>query len=358
VTALLDMQEVVQRQATWQFEIVDQNLQGQGTLELDRDKPPTMTVDVSRAVKRSLTNVTLVPGEVDNVDVIQDRLRVTMITDDGMVWPQGVFMFTDVSRLRLTAGLPLDIGALALVDQGLIVDQQLTYAVTAGPGTLITEVIAGLLSELPIAYNLTPSGAVINPTAEALAWPAGTSRLRVVNELALMVGYHQLYFDNDGIAQLHPMPNPPATPDDQVLRYPPGTRTFRGSQLTSTNILQLPNRFVVVSSGVTNIPIYGVYEVPADAPHSTANRGFEIAQVEQAQGIATVADAEVAAAALARDWRFPFETLEFQGPPDPRHDHYNTVEFESILYLEKRWVMSCVEGSGMSHTLHRVYEAA
>lgn len=349
------MQSVAQRAATWRFDLLDQNLNIIGELRVDRDNVPQMSVDTSRAVKRTLTGITLLPGDIDMVDVIKNRVKVTMILDDLSEWPQGVFLFSDVSRIAFTsnAGVRIDIGAMSLVDQLLIVDQQVSISVSYKPGKIITDAIIELLQVLPINLTIDSSGTVL---AEAISWPAGTSRLRIVNELAAMLGYHDLFFDNDGMGQLHLVPDPNTSTD--FLSYPAGVRTYLGSVTRSTDLLELPNRFVVVNNGSQQTPVYARYDLPDDAPHSIVNRGFVIPHVETTQGIPTNADALVYAKALARSWRFPHETLEFTGPPDPRHDHYNVVLFEDDRFLELSWNMPLIEGGEMKHVVRRVYEDA
>lgn len=344
------------RQSTWRFDLLDVNLQVKSVLPVDRTNVPTMQVDVSRAVKRTLTGLVLPPGGIDDIDVIKDRVKVTMITDGTLESPQGVFLFSDVSRVVLSSGVAIDVGSLSLVDQLLIVDQLTDAAISFSPGKQITVAITELLQVLPIQFVIDPSSAVISSTQEAIAWPAGTSRLRIVNELGAMIGYHDLFFDNSGIGRMSLMPNPLTAAEANIISYPVGGRTYRVSVTRSTNLLELPNQFVVVNSGATEIPVYGKYNVPDDAPHSAANRGFVISHVEQLQGIDTNADAITAAEGLAREWRFPFETVEFAGPPDPRHDHYSIIDFEDLLFLELGWRLPLIEGSDMTHTLRRTYE--
>lgn len=354
LSPVLDM-DLPARQASWRFDLVTPELTVLGELEVDRDSPPQLSVDTSRSVKRTLTGVRLPPNVINEVDVVKDRVKLTMVLNDGSEWPQGVFLFSDVSRLVVTQGL--DIGLLSLVDQLLIVDQQTTRSISYEPSKQITVAIGELLAELPIAFTVVPAGAVITPSAEAISWPAGTSRLRIINELATMIGYHELFFDNTGRGQLALMPNPEEALESIVLMYPLGGRTYLGSTTRSTNLLELPNRFMVLNNGAGDIPISAIYDVPASAPHSFANRGFYIAHVEQLQGIATVSDAQSAAQSLARLWKFPFETVEFSSPPDPRHDTYNVVDFEGVRFLELSWSMSLVDGSEMRHVLRRTYEA-
>lgn len=354
MTALLDFTSVTRRAASWRFLLLDTALKPLGELEVDRGNPPTLSTDTSRAVKRSCSNVTFMPGAIADVDVIRDRVSVTMVLEDGSEWPQGVFLFSDVSRFVFTAGI--EIGAVNLVDQLLIVDQQLDQSFALRPGDSITDGIIDLLVPLPVTVVVDPSSAVVSSAQEAISWPAGTSRLRVINELATQVGYHELFFDNDGIGQLHLMPNPESAPDAVVLSYPVGRRTYFGTVTRSTDLLELPNRFVVVNNGATDVPIFGLYDVPDSAPHSAVNRGFVISHVEQLQGIDTAADAQRAALSLARAWRWAYETVEFVGPPDPRHDTYDVVDFEGTRYLEIGWSLPLQEGADMRHHVRRTYE--
>lgn len=353
--ALLDL-DATSRAASWRYDLYDGD-KFQGTMELvDRGSPPNLTTDVSRSLKRTLTGVTVLPNEIDAIDVVRWSMKLVMELSDGTEWPQGTFRWADVSRPVVSKkdGVALLGAVCSLVDQLMIVDQQMDRSVSMPPGTNITDAIAGLLAELPIQYNILASSATISPAAEAIAWTIGTSRLKIVNDLASMIGYHQLYFDNVGVAQLAPMPDPLIV-STGVLQYPEGQRTFFGTATRSTNLLELPNKFIVVNNGATSIPVYGQYEVPSSAPHSFDNRGFFVTHVEQFQGLQTNDDAQFAAESLGRQWQFPFETVEFAGPPDPRHDHYNIVNFEGDQFLELTHSMILRDGSDHKHVLRRTY---
>jgi hypothetical protein len=356
--ALLDL-DASARGASWRFELYDGD-EYQGNLTMvDRGSAPTLSVDVSRAIKRTLTNVILMPNEINEVNVVRWSMKLVMELSDGTLWPQGVFRWADVSR-PIVSDMDdiVQMGAIcSFTDQLMIVDQQMDRSVSYAPGTNITDAIAELLAELPIAFSVLSSSAMISPQAEAIAWTIGTSRLKIINDLAAMIGYHDLYFDNAGVGQLSLMPDPLIVNAD-VLQYPKGKRTFFGTGTRSTNLLDLPNRFVVVNNGATQVPVYGEYDIPLDAPHSFESRGFFVTHVEQFQGLASNADAQNAAEALGRLWRFPYETVEFAGPPDPRHDHYNIVNFEGDQFLELSHSMSLKDGTDHKHVLRRTYGAS
>lgn len=355
---LLDLTHgVSQRASTWHFELLDRDFQVIDELEVDRTDPPTLRVDTGRDIKRTLDNVQL-SSDIDLVDPIGHRLRLVMELEDGTRWPQGVFLFSDVSRVVVSLGI--EVGSFNLVDQTLIVDQQASWSTSVGPGDVITDEIIRQLNLFPITYEIIESGAVVTPEQETLNWSAGTSRLRIINDLCMMVGYHELYFDHEGVAHVGPMPNPDTTPHEQTLFYPTEHgRTYLGSVVRSNDLLELPNRFTVVNTGANQQSVWGVYDIPASAPHSAANRGFIVTHVEQVQGIETNQQARDAARALARESRFAYETVEFSGPPDPRHDTYDVVSFETELdhYLEISWSYLLREGSEMKHVIRRTYEA-
>lgn len=369
---LLDLTHgVAQRASTWRFELLDRDLQVIDELEVDRDQPPTLRVDTGRSVKRTLDGLDLDTDVIDLVDPIAHRLRVSMILEDETTWPQGIFLFSDASRVAVSLGI--EVGSFNLVDQTLIVDQQASWSTSMGPGDVITDGIIQQLDLFPISYEIVESGAIVTPEQETLNWAAGTSRLQIINDLCKMIGYHELYFDHEGLARVGPMPNPETTPHEETLMYPiEQGRVYLGSIVRSNDLLELPNRFTVVNTGANQQSVWGVYDIPASAPHSAANRGFIVTHVEQVQGIETNQQAYDAARALARESRFAYETVEFSGPPDPRHDTYDVVHFEQEHFdplappdvdprrehfLETSWSYQLRDGAEMKHVLRRTYEA-
>lgn len=358
-TEPLDLLGRSQRQATWRFTLTDQQGEPLGQVPVDRDSPPTVSVDTSRPAKRTLQRVNLPPGTIHDVDVVRDRLRLEMLLDDGGVWSQGLYLFTASTHEALGAPLVTAHDAhaaqLDLVDQTLVIDQLTDKSYTARPFTVLTTFLGTVLAGLPVTVNVVPAGDRVGP--EAITWPAGTNRLRIVNEVAAMLGYHELYFDNAGVGQLGPMPDPLLTDDEHVINFSQLPRVYRPSFTFSDDLLDLPNRFVVIGSGAAQVPAIGKYSLPSSVPHSAANRGFVVTYSEQLQGIETNQQAFVAAVAISKRYRFAHETVDFSSPPDPRHDHYDTLEIEGIRYLEVAWSMSLREGAPMRHTARRTYEA-
>jgi len=97
----------------------------------------------------------------------------------------------------------------------------------------------------------------------------------------------------------------------------------------------------------------GRYQLPANAPNSFARRGFRIGHVESSQGMETQAQADKAAANMARSADV-FEYLAFSSTLDPRHDTYDVVDAYGLRWLETAWTMELRSGGAMAHTLKRV----
>jgi hypothetical protein len=297
-----------------------------------------------------------------DVNTLSDRLLLEMITEDSTAWPQGWFLFTSSTHEPLSSPLlshpagtrDLHAGHFDLVDQGLIVDQPTPSMFAVRPNANITTSMVQILAGLPIVVNVVPAAYVLH-SKEGIGWPAGTNRMRIFNELAAMIGYTDLYFDNAGVGQSHPFPDALTTDQADVLDYSSPPRIYRPTLVFSDDLLQLPNKFIVIGSGASGANVVGSYSVPASAPHSAANRGYVVAHSEQLQGIETKIQATIAATRIAREFRFAVQTVDFSGPHDPRHDHYNTLEIEAVRFLEGAWTMTLNEGSAMRHTAYQTY---
>lgn len=349
--SFLDAGQRVIRTSTFRYDLVSQSGDFIRTLDVARSSPPTLGVDIGQPMKRTLRGAVLPFSELDDIDVIKNRVDLVMIIN-GVDHQLGRYLFTSPSEEALTAPLLSSDGSIAhldFVDELLIVDQATTTSYTLVPGASITNFLVSFLGTLPATFNVVPSGQVVG--AEALTWPPATSGLAIVNQLATMLGYTDLYFDNYHVGQLRPMPDPLV---DAVSFTVDGVIT-RPSFTRENALLDVPNRFIVVGSGSTSTPIVGVYDVPPDAPHSYANRGFYVTYSETQQGIQNQTQAGIAAAALGRQRSFAFDTVSFATPIDPRHDHYNVLELERTRYLETSWSYSLIEGAQMHHTARRTY---
>lgn len=349
---LLDLDGIAQRASSFRFDLLDPSLATLGTLYPFRDSAPKIDNNMNRAVKRTMSGLALSPSDTAAINVVTARVRANMVLSNGSVHPLGVFMFANAPRVRESWGVSVEGD---LVDQTVMLDQATEQTIAYPQGTSIASALAEQfeVAGVPL-YEIDP---ITNVVGSPLAWPAGESRLKVMNELCALAGCYSVHFDARGYGRVMVVPD--LTLANVDVTYDVGTATtgriYRGSIVENDDLLDSPNRFVVIDSSNRDAPVVGYYDIPDDAPNSIAARGFAVVSVIDAPGVGTVAAAEQRGRAAYAQSRGTLEWADFDGPPDPRHDTFAIVSYLGNLYREQQWGLTCSEGEAMSHSLRRVY---
>ena len=337
------------RVATFQFDLVDA-LTGRtlGQIHPLRDPVPELSHDTSRTIPRQL-KLQFNRDDTVIIDPIGHRIAVSMLLA-GQVYPLGRYLIVDHTLSRTSAG-PL--AASALVDEMFLVDQPLTasfcpvtqsglYATHLG----IDQAINRLLRDLTLPTRIEATSA-----STAGTWPAGTSRAKVLADLALDGGYATPWVDHHGVLQMVQSVDPATAIPDLDLDLP--GRVLDDSIAEVTDLLTAPNRFVVISNDAASTPTVGVYDLPPAAPNSAQRRGFVIPHVVERQ-VTDVRQATAVAETLARTMTVT-ERAELSTPPDPRHDGHTLVSWRGQRWIETSWSMQLTPGGTMRHVLKRTY---
>jgi hypothetical protein len=371
------------RAATYKFVRVE-SLTGiiGGEIHPIRESPPTLSHDTSRSVKRTLT-LTLDVEDTAAFDTIRDRVHVSMILGDGREFPLGVYMAADASAIPTTRG---DLSTIALVDEMFVLAQKIStsFGVTLSTSNLSSEdgvsqgsvylALQRFLDRYPLYNPLAELGPTSTGEPRTYArprgverniaysefvssgsWQAGTDGTTVINDLAVQGDYFTPWMGNDGtfrmIRTLDPDTMAPSLDFDEQ------ENVIRDSITRSDDLLEAPNRIVVTSNSGSGSsaqgPVVGTYDVPNSAPYSIQNRGFVIADVSSRQ-IATRSQANAIARNIALTQNV-VERVELSTPPDPRHDSYDIVRWDGVLWLETSWSMTLAEGASMRHGMQRIY---
>lgn len=309
---------------------------------LKNSSPPQLTHDTGQSIKRQL-QLALGVRDTAEINPITDRILPWMYVGSD-VWPLGRYMFTDDTRAISTGG---DRGSFTLLDEGFAFDQQLSEAF--GPKVSVNEAtirLASQVSFLKLKFEPTSFTAVGT-------FQAGTNRGQAMEAYTTQGDYFPYWFDHDGFMRLIRTRDPSKEIPD--LDYDDNPRVRAGSITQTSDVLNAPNRFVVIgnSSGAADAPLVGKYDVPPSAPHSIANRGFVIPDVFNAQ-VTTAAQAQ--AMATNRGIRQTiYERIAFETPIDPRHDSYNIVHFRGTNWLELSWSITMLPGASMRHLVRKAY---
>lgn len=341
---LLDMAPYVgQRSATFQFLLTD-GPTGENLGEIHPLRGGNLTHDTTRTIKRDLS---LNLGVVDSarINPIRDRVTVSMILG-GVSYPLGKFLFADDTGNKKSSGT---LRSEKLIDEMFVIDQKMERGFTAS-GT-VDQSIRTLLFDVPnIVIDMEASG--LESTG---SWPAGTSRAKVLGDLCTQGGYFSPWFDNRGILRIIRSFDPASK--IPTFDLDAGKSVIRDSISETNDLLDAPNKFVVISNASTGsnatAAAVGTYVVPNSAPHSIANRGFVIPDVRDIQ-LSSVGQAQIVAQTIGIT-NTVFERTQLATAPDPRHDAYDVIKWDGEQWLELSWTMTLLEGSPMQHVLRKTY---
>lgn len=343
---LLDLPaHVGQRVVSFRFDLIDGRSGIQrGELTPLRDTTPSLVHDVTGTIVRKVSGIALGVADAARLEPLTDRVAISMVIGDRS-YPLGRYMVGDATELVTSSGATTP---LTLFDEMFIVDQELETGFEAR-GQLVDQAVLRLLEGLPIGEPLMDS----TEQSSASAWSAGTSRAMALRDLSRQGGYFLPWFGHSGRLRLQRA----VEPSDQLAKIDLDVtrRVLRESVSVVSDLLTAPNRFVIVSNdpGSDEKPVVGVYDVPASAPHSIAQRGFVVPKTVEAQ-VRSQAQATLYARTLGIQ-QAVYQSVELSTPPDPRHDGYDVVRWNGLLWLETGWSMSLTPGGEMRHTLRRAY---
>jgi hypothetical protein len=339
------------RTSGWRLDVLDVHLVRIGELH---PVEPGLTVEnnINRDVKRTLSGLVIPRTEAVSLNYFANRLRPVWL-EGGAEYPLGVFLISDASTVRHTWGTTAE---LSLVDQGLILTMLLDRSISFPIGTPVRSAMLSVLGMLNLpAYEVDTTDAALGGAA---TWAMGRETwVRVLNDLAAVAGFNSGYFDNVGTYRLR---RAPAAHDDTLpdFDYDSPPRVYADSIVESEATIESPNRYVVIgTSGNQTTPVVGVWDVPADAPHSYEKRGYRVVSMAERQGL-SLADATEAARTKGLQDADTYQWASFAAAPDPRHDTYNVIRWQGALWREQGWNLPLEVGAEHRHELRRSYIAA
>jgi len=356
---LLTLDGIGQRAASFRFALLDkQNSLLAPSIDVEAGSAPSISNNINRTVKRSMSNFKLPPSVTADVNTLTMRVQPWMRFQDGTEYPCGVFLFGDaVRQLVLSGSVQLaDVGeawwtTATMLDQTVTVNQGSRGINFYGPGASIYDAFVQQLDAANIYERyIDVTDAVFS---DWVVWKPNTSRLKVINDLAAMAGFYSLYFDNAGVAQLRKVPAMEAVEPDFV--YAAGLNVYADTITESDDLLGAYNDYVVINTGFTGPPIWGEWKVPASAPHSFDERGFYVVKEIDQQGVTSSSQARVAAKAAGQADYSAYRWANFSTAINPLHDTFNIVEWRGDKWREQGWDFVCREGAPHKHELRRVW---
>jgi hypothetical protein len=340
--AILDLDEGIGQAAYhYEYDLLSESLEPIGVIHPTAD---SITNDTSATIKRALRGFTMTSNDMRDVNPSTDRVRISMVLEDKTRWPMGVFMFTDPSNDTVSSHAFFN---ATLVDQSLRINQQLRWPFGVSRYDDLTQALVRIVEQMGIfTYDIDLP---VAPCGSDIGWPDGTLALQVMTEIVQMAGAVGPYFSNDGrlTARL-------ATPlfEAEAIDYPTGkhSRIVRDSLHLTKRFTDAPNVYVVEATDLGTAPVVATAFIDARLEHSIERIGYERPDVEEIQGLVDSDHALRVVRNKAETDPRQLDKADFDSSPDPRHDTYNVVQADSVLYRELSWTQSLITPN-MSHSV-------
>lgn len=210
------------------------------------------------------------------VDWLTARFRPSVTIDGYGTTTLGVFLVSEAPEAWGDTGR---VWSVKLLDKCTILDQDAVGAAyTLDAGTVVTTAIVTLIQstgETNIA--ITPSAAtLLNP----LVWPAGTTKLQIVNDLLSTINYFSLFCNGDGQYRGEPYVKPASRPT--VWDFLDGSDCIYVPGLTKdVDLFAIPNKVIAITqgNGSTAALVSTATNTDPTSPYSTVGRGRTITYV-------------------------------------------------------------------------------
>lgn len=364
---LLNLDGVPMRADRFRFDLIrDDEVAGQ--LDPGTESPPVITVDTTAAVKRTMTGFNLPASDLVEINPLRDRVQATAVLQSGTEFGLGRFMWASDGRPLRAWGTE---HRSTLADESLQLNQGSSRSEGWGVGANVIVIAVYLASRVfpPERIIYDPSDTVLGTS---VAYPVGSVYLRSLDECMERLGYLPPHLDRDGFLRLVEPPTLDVSPGADALVYDVGNsrRVIADSVYLSDDLIEAPNRFQVFESSGQGGGLRGIYDIPASAPHSYAQRGFYVTDTESVTGLASTAQANKAAKTRALTHGAAYKYATWESPADYRHDVFDVVHFGDSRaaagthdpgpvspWLEYGHRLVCTSGGTHEHNARKVYDS-
>lgn len=300
-----------------------------------------MSFDLTRDVPKTVSGIVVPPDQWAVVDARVDRVRA-YISIDGTNWPMGVFAFSELTKQKNvvldSAGNTADMVTTGLADRCLLLVRNTGRAETINTGFDPSDEMQRILSNAGIPYSVAASP---NLSTDSITWDGNTTDLAKVRQLGTLAGHRPLWMDNNGTIRSVAS----QVIDTEIIPLA-DLQPVGASVAITEKYLTAPNRVIVSDNSATGYAIRGQWDAPASAPHSEANRGYVLSDVQELQGLGSGAHAENVAATIGES--FTARSLSARIVPTNVLDGPQVLSYDGANWLLSTWEVDLSPGADMA----------
>lgn len=322
---------------------------------LDRDDAPAGELDGVAAgnVEHNINRVLHSGGALEThtrtpPDWLDLRVRLWWHVAPSLEWPLGTFICVVPGEQYTDTGSGSQV---TLLDKLTILDQDgisATYSLPAG--TVVTDAVKTLITDAgETSLAVTASAETLS---SGMVWEAGTSRLRIINDLLAAINYFALRTDAYGRFTASPYTRPG---DRAVLRDITADAIVLSEWSREQDFSRVPNRVVLVGQGTGDTEaLVGVAENTDPASRLSIPRRGRVVTVTET-GVEATSQAVINGLAARRlaDLSTPAatRTISHAAVPLALHD---VIRHRGVDGAVQSWAMALEVGALMRTTLREV----
>ncbi len=332
--------EVV-REVGWRFSAIGPSGHGE---EIFPTTTGQISYDDNNSSRYTLTGLVFLPNSMYRFNPNTDYI-VAFMSVEGVTYQMGKFYATSLSRQKDVIldpdaddedGDPIvaDLVHIDFADGFVKLQQSTESPIVALKGADPSDIMRDAAE---FAGFSTSVAASITRMGSDTTWSAFTSLYEVINSVYPIAGHRAPWISFAGIfcSVAARQVAEDAIPLESL-------DPIAGTVTISETFLSAPNR-VVVFDDQAPYPLVGVWNAPASAPHSFANRGYYVTQPEPQQGLPSIQAAVETAATIGE--QLTARTLNASIFPTPRLDGPKILSYDGALWLIRSWSMSTAPGS-------------
>jgi hypothetical protein len=220
---------------------------------------------------------------ISQLALVSARVRPVLVIDGLPDIPLGVFLFSAAPEAWAGTGRTY---SAELLDRSTVLDQDsVDESYTVDATTPILQAVAAVIASA--GESIDVDATVTDTLASPMVWEAGTSKLRIVNDLLAALNYNSLWVDGVGRFQATPY----VVPAKRSLTYELLNRPrelidgadsiYSDEWSRDLDMFAVPNKVVAVQSGSDGAPaLVGEYtNTDPASPFSYPSRGRWITSV-------------------------------------------------------------------------------
>lgn len=309
-------------------------------------------------IKRTAMITVRERGEIDFLsDRIKPyvRLRIPPYgTDDYVEWPQGVFLLSSPKRNVDEQGvITREVECYDALK--VFLDEKVDTRYTVAVGASYTATISTLLGNIP--KSVAPSTKTLVTAKE---YEPGTTKLKIINDLASAINFESLSFDEDGVAIVQPYRDPSGRAEEYVYSADRDSLILPNVD-EEIDLFDVANRWTLVVSDPDRPPLTSTYtNTDPASPTSTIGRQRIITDFRTEEDAPDLATLNAKVQRLAFEASQVYQAIDFTTGMMPIHsgnDVYR-ITYPSLAvnakFSEQTWDMELRAGAAMKHRARRV----